>query len=579
MAEKNPDSKTMPKHIEELERTHTNIDVIETTQESPYGEVNFMGTYVAVTLACCASFAGFIMPVTSLQLIERDLGVSPNAIWIALGWILLSAVSFILLGRLSDIFGRRWFFTGCTVSALIGSIIGATAQQTEVLIAASVFLGLGSAGQLSFNYSLGELVPMRHRFAVNGFIFLATLPFSGLGPYLARLMIINTSARWRGIYYLTIGLNAASTVCWVLFYHPPTFDNLHRNRTIGDELRELDVGGIFLYVAGFFLFLLGLAWGGTVHPWSSAYVIAPLIIGFFTLVAFVLYEIFMNLRRPLIPMHLFRNLDFVIVNILSAVGGVVYYSANTLFPIMVASLYTTDPIEGGLVASCVGAGVCAGQFIGSWIAVPGGQMRLKLVFSAVGLCAFVAGLAGATDSKAAGSALAVCGGLMVGLLEVIVSTVVTIVIDDQSEIGAAAGVFGSIRAAAGVLATAIYSSVLMNKLTEYTASDVVPAVVAAGLPVTSLEAFLTALSTGNTAALQEIPGVTPAAIGAGAAALREAYAKAFKIVWLATLAFGLLAVVASFFTTNIDDRLSHDVIRRLGAKQKVADVEKKEVDE
>lgn len=237
MAEKAPDSKAMPKHIEELERTHTNIDVIETTQESPYGEVNFMGTYVAVTLACCASFAGFIMPVTSLQLIERDLGVSPNAIWIALGWILLSAVSFILLGRLSDIFGRRWFFTGCTVSALIGSIIGATAQQTEVLIAASVFLGLGSAGQLSFNYSLGELVPMRHRFAVNGFIFLATLPFSGLGPYLARLMIINTSAGWRGIYYLTIGLNAASTVCWVLFYHPPTFDNLHRNRTIGSTLR------------------------------------------------------------------------------------------------------------------------------------------------------------------------------------------------------------------------------------------------------------------------------------------------------------------------------------------------------
>lgn len=178
----------------------------------------------------------------------------------------------------------------------------------------------------------------------------------------------------------------------------------------------------------------------------------------------------MNLRRPLIPMHLFRNLDFVIVNILSAVGGVVYYSANSeyfvrdqetnfvltsiaIFPIMVASLYTTDPIEGGLVASCVGAGVCAGQFIGSWIAVPGGQMRLKLVFSAVGLCAFVAGLAGATDSKAAGSALAVCGGLMVGLLEVIVSTVVTIVIDDQSEIGTAAGVFGSIRAAAGVLAS------------------------------------------------------------------------------------------------------------------------------
>jgi hypothetical protein len=37
----------------------------------------------------------------------------------------------------------------------------------------------------------------------------------------------------------------------------------------------------------------------------------------------------MPLSRPLIPMHLFRNRDFVVVNTLSAVGGVVYYSANS----------------------------------------------------------------------------------------------------------------------------------------------------------------------------------------------------------------------------------------------------------
>jgi hypothetical protein len=37
----------------------------------------------------------------------------------------------------------------------------------------------------------------------------------------------------------------------------------------------------------------------------------------------------MPLERPLIPMHLFANKDFVVVNILSAVGGVVYYSANS----------------------------------------------------------------------------------------------------------------------------------------------------------------------------------------------------------------------------------------------------------
>jgi hypothetical protein len=120
---------------------------------------------------------------------------------------------------------------------------------------------------------------------------------------------------------------------------------------------------------------------------------------------------------------------------------------------MVATLYTTDVVRAGLVASSIGGGVAAGMAVGSAIAVPGGRFRLKLIISTCGLCAFVAGLAGATRSEATGAALAVCGGFMVGLLEVFVSIAVTIVIDDQSEIGAAAGVFGSIRASAGVLAS------------------------------------------------------------------------------------------------------------------------------
>lgn len=124
---------------------------------------------------------------------------------------------------------------------------------------------------------------------------------------------------------------------------------------------------------------------------------------------------------------------------------------SVLFPTQVAYLYTTDIVKGGLISTTIGAGVVSGQFFGSWIAVPGGFLKLKVIFYTVGLCGFTASLAGSTHSSAVGEALAYCTGLMIGLLEVTISTVVTIVIDDQSEIGTAAGVFGSIRGAAGVL--------------------------------------------------------------------------------------------------------------------------------
>lgn len=138
-----------------------------------------------------------------------------------------------------------------------------------------------------------------------------------------------------------------------------------------------------------------------------------------------------------------------------------------VFPVMVATLFETDPIRGGLVSCAVGGGVCAGQFFGSFLTVPGGHLKYKMVFVTASMTAFLAGLSGATNSESTATALAVMAGLMVGLLETAVSTAVTIVIDDQSEIGTAAGVFGSIRAASGVLASKnIPIMIMRSMLTE-----------------------------------------------------------------------------------------------------------------
>ena len=91
---------------------------------------------------------------------------------------------------------------------------------------------------------------------------------------------------------------------------------------------------------------MGLSWGGSLYPWKSAHVIATLVVGFLTCVAFVLYgsplqlsyvvnemltlsaECYVRLKRPLIPMHLFKDPDYVVLTIVSAVGGMLYYSLN-----------------------------------------------------------------------------------------------------------------------------------------------------------------------------------------------------------------------------------------------------------
>lgn len=48
------------------------------------------------------------------------------------------------------------------------------------------------------------------------------------------------------------------------FYHPPTFQQLHGGkRTVMEEVKRIDVVGVFLMATGLTLFLLGVSWGSS----------------------------------------------------------------------------------------------------------------------------------------------------------------------------------------------------------------------------------------------------------------------------------------------------------------------------
>ena len=48
-----------------------------------------------------------------------------------------------------------------------------------------------------------------------------------------------------------------STVLYFIFYHPPVFHELHNKRSKWQEVKDIDIGGVILFLAGFVLLLLG----------------------------------------------------------------------------------------------------------------------------------------------------------------------------------------------------------------------------------------------------------------------------------------------------------------------------------
>jgi MFS family permease len=117
-----------------------------------------------------------------------------------------------LIRRL-DIFGRRWFFIVGSALALVGSIVCAVAPNIPALIAGMTLIGLASSAQLSFAFASTELVPIKYRFLSNGFCYAWLVIPNGFGAIISTSFIYESSAGWRGTFYLMTGLNAACTAC------------------------------------------------------------------------------------------------------------------------------------------------------------------------------------------------------------------------------------------------------------------------------------------------------------------------------------------------------------------------------
>ncbi|KAG9234533.1 fungal trichothecene efflux pump [Amylocarpus encephaloides] len=550
-------------------------------EEMPKGyfwSKDFMGTLIATCLAQISGYLGWVLPANTLTLINEALGGSPNITWVALSWTLGFTIGLALVGRLSDIFGRRWFFIGSSLMALVGNIIGASAQSVNQLIGTNCLNGLAAAGQLSFSVIIGELVPNRQRGPFNALVLSTSVPFAVFGPPVARAFYENTGLQWRWSYILGCIINLIAAGMYFLCYHPPTYTQLHvGGKSKMSQLKGLDWIGIFLFTAGLVLFLIGLNWGGQAYPWASAQVLCTLIFGIATIVGFCFWEAFSGHEFPLIPMRLFKNGKYNAITACASIAAMVYYSMTVVWPTLIGALFTTNVKEIGWLSCAVGGGLLFGQIAAGFGIRYIPRMKIQMTVAAVIMVAFVASLADVSEYSRTRTVVSLLiGTAAAGYIENLTLSSMALVWEPE-DIGLVAGVMGSIRTASSSIATSIYISILSNELTKYLPRFVVPAATEAGLPATSMTQLFAGITAGSFAA---VPGMTPEIGVAVGHAVKHAYSLAFRTVFLCTLPFGAIILVAAVISPNVEDYLTDDVARKLQGKaiagqgsEKISDAE------
>lgn len=160
MDEKRNPSVAETQHVETASPTSSDVledvkgrDFTVAEAEIPPGyfrSAHFLGSMFAIGSAFGCGVAGFTLAAPILAYIDADIGPDPNLTWVALSYLLTSSIGLIIVGRLTDIFGRRWFFIVGSAIATIGSVVCATAPSIPALIAGETLVGVGASVQLSY---------------------------------------------------------------------------------------------------------------------------------------------------------------------------------------------------------------------------------------------------------------------------------------------------------------------------------------------------------------------------------------------------------------------------------------------
>jgi hypothetical protein len=398
-------------------------------------------------------------------------------------------------------------------------------------------------------------VPVNKRGFYLGIVTLVVLPFT---PYVLYSELLSTYHTWRWGMWICVIYDGIAFAGILGFYWPENHHK-HLNLTKWQILKKIDIIGAVLSIVGLTLFLVALQAGGYTHPWKSAYVLCTLIIGLLMIIVWVVWEAKFA-THPMIPKALFQGQNIISMTFIVAfVGGANFYSLLNFFPLSFTNIYDPDPVKVGLMGLGPAIGTTLGATLGNMlVAATKGRGREILGVSCVLMTAFTGALAACNpDTPGMYIALGTIAGFGVGGVLVPTGAIALCVAPDAL-IASVVALGLSIRVVGGSIGNAIYFNIFYNKINTNLPKYIAEYVLAAGLPLTSLEPFIGALLTDPTK-LALVPGVTPEIVAAATVGSRWAYSESLKYVWLTSIAFGAISIVACVFIKSIRKYLTNRI--------------------
>lgn len=266
-----------------------------------------------------------------LVAIAEDLqSSSVESFWVGTSFLLAQTVTIPPYGTTSEIFGRKGPILIATAIFTFGSILCATAQNISWLIGARVVQGIGAGGMIQLvQVILSDISTMSER---GLYMAIAALAWS-LGTNMGIPMggAIGSRTTWRWIFYINI---PTCVLCIAGLVY--SLQLQQDTSSFMKKLGMLDWTGLGVFTCASTLFLVGLTSGGALHPWDSAAVLVPLILGAVLFMVFIVTQWRVS-SNPMMPLRIFNDRSAITGFATSFLHGLVFWCV-TYYMIIFVSL-------------------------------------------------------------------------------------------------------------------------------------------------------------------------------------------------------------------------------------------------
>ncbi|WP_312857323.1 MDR family MFS transporter [Neobacillus endophyticus] len=293
---------------------------------------------------------------TAMPTIIRDLGGLVLYGWVG-GVYMLAMTSFMaILGKLADLYGRKRIYLVSMGLFIAGSIVSGSAHSMEMLLVGRGIQGIGAGGLMPLAMVIfGESFPVEQRAKIQG-VFGAVMFIPQLvGPLIGGYFVQHISWHWIFLVNIPVGVLAAVIL------------SIGLNESKAKKEVSIDWAGAFLLVSSLICLLLTPVLHQTEgYALSSTKMIILYILGTALLSIFVWVE--SKSKEPILPLHLFKNRNFVVISALVFVFILAIMGSLSSFPFFAQNVLGLTPTEAGyltipIMVGAVGASVIAGHLM------------------------------------------------------------------------------------------------------------------------------------------------------------------------------------------------------------------------